>query len=214
MLTAMKSKRTGKPLACRALSLLLLAAAVAWADDTPDEHMHKAQKAFEQADLISAMSWYRKAAEMGHAPAQSRLAYLLDNAEENEEAVKWYRLAVEQQSAEAEFGLANMYASGEGVERDSEQAVELFTRAANQGHRQAIHVLALAYERGQLGRRIDYDKALAWLNAGVAAGDPWSIKRLAKAYRTGALGLRFNPERSQALEKQLPVTGQEPPASR
>jgi len=207
----MNPKRSGKSAVCLAMSLLLLAAAVAWAE-TPDEYMNKAEQAFNRADIVSAMSWYRKAAEMGHAPAQSRLAYMLDNSEENEAAAKWYQLAVEQQFADAEFGLAQMYARGEGVERDSDRALELFTRAANQGHRRAIQVLALAYEKGQLGLRIDYDKSLVWLNTGVSAGDPWSIKWLAKAYRRGKLGLRIDPQRAQALETQLLSDKVETPA--
>ena len=202
MFNAMSFKRHTTPLVCLATSLLLLDAAVVWAE-TPEEFMNKAEVAFNRADIVSAMTWYRRAAEMGYAPAQSRLAYLLDNSEENEEAVKWYRLGAEQGFAEAEFGLAHMYASGEGVERDSDKAVELFTLAANQGHRQAIRVLALAFEKGQLGLRVDYDKSLYWLNVGVDAGDPWSAKWLAKAYRSGRLGLRIDPQRAEALEKQL-----------
>ena len=209
----MNAKPSGNLFVYLAMSLLLLNVPVTWAD-TPDEFMNKAEQAFNRADIVSAMSWYRKAAEMGYAPAQSRLAYLLDNSEENEAAAKWYRLAAEQQFADAEFGLAQLYASGEGVERNSDLAVELFTRAAEQGHLQAIHVMALAYEKGQLGRRIDYDKALAWLNAGVKAGDPWSIKWLAKAYRKGGLGLRIDPERAQALEEQLLMSNTATPAAR
>jgi len=213
MLNAMNSNRHTTPIVCLAISLLLLTAPVVWAE-TPDDFVNKAEQAFNQADIVSAMAWYRRAAGMGHAPAQSRLAYLLDNAEQNEEAAKWYQLAAEQGFAEAEFGLGTMYAGGEGVERDSEKAVELFTRAANQGYLRAIHVMALAYEKGGLGLRIDYDKALAWLNTGVNAGDPWSIKWLAKAYRSGRLGLRIDPQRAEALEKKLLISNTEPPASR
>ena len=196
------SKQGASILVRLAISLWLLAAPLVKAD-SPDELMSRAETAFNRADVISAMSLYRKAAEMGHPPAQSRLAYLLDISESNEEAAKWYGLAAEQGFAEAEFGLAQMYASGEGVERDNERAVELFTRAANQDHAQAIRVLALAYEKGQLGLRVDYDKALLWLNTGVTAGDTWSIKWLSTAYRRGGLGLRIDPQRAEALEKQL-----------
>lgn len=202
MLITRISKQGTNILAWLAISLFIVAAAMAQAD-SPEELMRRAEASFNQADIVSAMSWYRKAAEMGHAPAQSRLAYLLDHSEENEEAVKWYGLAAEQGFAEAEFGLARMYASGEGVERDSDRAVELFTRAANQGYSPAIQVLALAYEKGQLGLRVDYDKALLWLNTGANTADPWSIKWLAKAYRRGGLGLRIDPQRADALEKQL-----------
>ena len=184
-------------------SLLLGVFLTSWGEETAESYMTKAQEAFDRSDIVASMSWYRKAAELGHAPAQARLAYLLDNTELNEEAVAWYRLAAEQGDAEGEFGLAQMYASGEGVEKDNVQAVELFTRAANQGHRQSIQVLAAAYEQGGLGLQVSYDKAVTWLNVGVEAGDPWAVKRLAKAYRIGELGLRYDPEQAQALEQKL-----------
>jgi TPR repeat protein len=194
-------------LAAGLFGLILGLGSNAVASETIDDYIAKADEAFDRSDVISAMNWYRKAAELGYAPAQSRLAYLLDKAEENEEAVRWYRMAAEQQYAEAEFGLAEMYNAGEGVERDYEQAVAWFTRAAEQGYMPAVHVLALAHEKGQMGLRINYDASVSWLRIGVEHRDPWSIKRLAKAYRNGELGLRYEPEQASALEDSLPIIG-------
>jgi TPR repeat protein len=173
---------------------------------TIEEYMTNAEVSFERLDIVESMAWYRRAAEAGHVPAQVRLAYLLDNAEENAEALKWYRLAAQQEDAEAEFGLARLFASGEGVERDYEQAVFWFTRAAQQNYLPAIHVLALAYEKGQLGLQVDYDKTLYWLGRGADRQDHWSIRRLARAYRGGELGLKYDPEAASELERSLPTS--------
>lgn len=170
---------------------------------TPETLMNKAQAAFDQADIVNAMSYYRKAAESGYAPAQVRLAYLLDNSEENEAAVSWYRRAAEQGDAEGMYGLAQMLAAGEGVQQDNLQAVAAYTQAARQGHRPAIRVLALAYEKGELELNVSYAQAVSWLNAGVAARDTWSSKRLARAYRRGELGLRIDREQAGRLERRL-----------
>ncbi|MGB5538863.1 MAG: tetratricopeptide repeat protein [Gammaproteobacteria bacterium] len=172
--------------------------------------MQQAQTAFDQADIVNAMVLYRRAAEAGHAPAQARLAYLLDNSEANEEAVSWYRMAAEQGDAEGLFGLAHMYAAGEGIEKNPQEAVKGFTLAAQQGHAQAIRVLAQAYEMGELGLKVNYAQAVSWLNAGVAAQDAWSIRRLARAYRMGELGQRIDTEQAAFLEGRLVHLSRQP----
>ena len=171
--------------------------------ETSEEYVELAEQAFEKADIVSAMNYYRRAANNGYAPAQNRLAYLLDKSEENEAAIEWYRKAAAQGEAEAQFNLARLYAAGEGIEQDTEQAFQLFTKSAEQQYAPAIRVLALANERGQLGQRIDYEKSQHWLQRGQQANDYWSIKRLAKAYSEGDLGLRINKDKAKELEKLL-----------
>lgn len=172
--------------------------------------MQQADAAFDRADVVDAMALYRQAAEAGHAPAQARLAYLLDNAESNEEAVSWYRRAAEQGDAAGRFGLAHMYAIGEGTTENPAEAVRLFTLAAQQGHARAIRVLAQAYEKGELGLEVNYAQAVSWLNAGVAAQDVWSIRRLASAYRRGELGQRIDNGQASFLEGRLSRLGARP----
>lgn len=171
--------------------------------DTSASYLEQAEIAFDRADIIGAMRWYRKAAELGDVTAQTRLAYLLDNAEANEEAVEWYRRAAAQDHAAAKFGLAKMVAAGEGVTQDQQQALDWYTQAARQGHTPAIRVLAQVYEKGQLGQAVNYTQAVSWLNAGVAVNDSWSIQRLAKANRRGELGLKIDREQAARLESRL-----------
>jgi TPR repeat protein len=185
------------------IGLAALLALPAAAEDV-DTLMARAQLAFDRADIVSSMDWYRRAAERGHAPAQTRLAYLLDKSEANEEAAAWYRKAAEQDHWPAVHGLAELYATGEGVPRDDAEARELFERAARAGYTPSVRVLALAYEKGELGLRPSYENAVTWLQAGVSAGDASSIERLARAYRLGELGLRVNRGRAAELEARLP----------
>ncbi len=170
---------------------------------TPEEQVKLAEKAFNKADLISAIKHYRKAAEAGYAPAMVRLGYKLDKAEKNEEAIEWFKKAATLGDAEAQFELARMYAYGEGIKKDNKKALNLFTQSAKQNHVRAIHVLALAYEEGGLELRVDYELAQYWLRHGQKINDDWSIKRLAQAYRKGELGLRINQKKTRQLELQL-----------
>jgi len=182
------------------LTLLFLVPAHA---ETPQEYYVKANEAFDKADIVSAMAFYRKAAEAGYVPAQTRLAYLLDQSEENEEAAVWYKRAIENGDAEAEFGLAGMYVSGDGIPENAEEALRLFTSSANKNHIPAIHVMVAAYEKGEMGLRIDYEAARAWLEKSVQLDDPWSIERLSRAYRNGELGLRIDRQKAAQLEQRL-----------
>jgi len=115
--------------------------------------------AYDNGDLMGAMSYYGKAAEAGSALAQARLAWIQDLSEENEAAVKWYRASADQGHPDGQYGLGEMYAKGEGVEKDPDEAFLWFTRAAENGHAQAQRVLIHAYEDGLLGLAADPAKA-------------------------------------------------------
>ncbi len=128
--------------------------------------------AYNAGDLPGALTSFRKAAESGSAEAQAWLGYILDQSEDNDEAARMYRAAAEQGNIAGIAGLAEMYAKGEGVEKDHEQALMLFTKAGEAGHAQSIRVLVAAYEKGGLGVGKDAAELAYWkakesaLNAG------------------------------------------------
>lgn len=188
---------------CLLISSYTLAAATVTVDKKTAETIKLAEEAFDKSDIISAINHYRTAAEAGYGPAMTRLAYLLDKSENNEEAIQWLKKAVALGEAEAQFELARMYAYGEGIKQDKAAALELFMQSAKQDFAPAVRVLALAYEKGDLGLRIDYELSQQWLQHGQQINDYWSIKRLASAYRDGNLGLRINREKAQQLELLL-----------
>lgn len=171
--------------------------------ESPEEYVASANEAFDRGDIVSAMAFYRKAAEDGYVPAQTRLAYLLDQSEENEEAVAWYKKAIEKGDPEAEFGLAGMHVSGDGIPQNTEEALRLFRSSAIKGHIPAIHVMIAAYEEGEMGLRVDYETARNWLEIGIQLNDPWSIKRLSQAYSNGELGLRIDRQKAAELDQRL-----------
>jgi len=115
--------------------------------------------AYDRGDLMAAIGHYGKAAEAGSALAQARLAWIQDLSEQNEEAVKWYRASADQGHPDGQYGLGEMYAKGEGVEKNLDEAALWFTRAAENGHAQAQRVLISAYENGLLGLIADPARA-------------------------------------------------------
>ena len=90
--------------------------------------------------------WLRKSAEQGYAPAQYSLAgcYLNGTGMERDAAkgVEWLRKAAAQDEIHALYELANRHLDGrDGVEKDRDEAVKLYRKAAEQGHVDAKHIL-------------------------------------------------------------------------
>ena len=142
---------------------MALAVAQASAEDVDvDGEIEAGLVAFNRGDGVAAMMHYETAANAGSADAMARLAWIMDQSEQNEDAVKWYRASAEQGHAAGYFGLGEMYAKGEGVEEDDTKALEYFTRAAENGHTQAMAVLISAYEKGELGAEADAAEAARW----------------------------------------------------
>jgi len=146
------------------ISLLLSVLLGLWvpvmADDANTEaEVQAGIDAYDRGDLLAAMNHYGKAAEAGSALAQARLGWIHDLSEENAAAVEWYRASADQGHPDGQYGLGEMYAKGEGVEKDQDEAVLWFTRAAENGHAQAQRVLIGAYENGRLGLTADPAKA-------------------------------------------------------
>jgi TPR repeat protein len=74
-----------------------------------------------------------------------------------------------QENAAAQFNLGSRYFNGNGVEQDYAKAVELYTLAAEQGHREAQFNLGLCYRHGY-GVARSYDKAVYWYTLAAEQG--------------------------------------------
>lgn len=150
--------------------LLTLAAAFVANAEEPDaeQRFESASSAFKRGDVVVAMGLLETAIESDHAPSLALLAHILDKSGEYERAVELYRRAANQGNALGEFGLAGMYASGDGVERDHAKAVHWFRLAAEHEHGPAIVTLADAYEKGKLSLQPDLEASTRWLERGAA----------------------------------------------
>jgi TPR repeat protein len=94
-----------------------------------DDHQRGVQ-AYQRGDVVAAMAALRAAAKAGYAPAQSLLAFILEQADFTNEAARLYREAAAQGDVDAHTGLANLYLSGRGVAKDEKQAQWHFSKAA------------------------------------------------------------------------------------
>lgn len=147
-----------------------------------------------EQDDTEAATWYRKAADQGHLPAQCSLGSMYANGrgvpQDYTQAVAWYRKAADQGHADAQYCLGLMYADGQGVKDDAE-AEALWRNAADQGQAAAQYSLGLMYAREQSmlgglhfsleGIPQDYVEAHKWLNLGASRATGEDQKTFAEA---------------------------------
>lgn len=150
-----------------------------WAAAGPEQDTEVAEREFARGDLVFALALWTKAAQQGYAPAQARLGDILDKSEEDAQAVEWYRKAAAQGNAAGEYGLGQMYAKGEGVKKDFEQARSHILLAAEKGNIDAVKLMMDAYRTGGLGLAVDNAQADAW-EAKLIALSPGYKKDLVK----------------------------------
>src|SRR6185437_10202386 len=90
----------------------------------------------------------RAAAEAGEVGARLRLGADCLGRAKFEEAADWFRLASAQGNTEAMNALATLHLNGLGTERSPQRAVELLTRAADAGLREAHYNLSSIFYNG------------------------------------------------------------------
>ena len=89
--------------------------------------------------------------------------------------MNWYRKAADQGYADAQHNLGVMYLNGDGVPKDSAEAVKWFRKAAEQGLADSQYNLGGLYANGN-GVPRDEIEGLAWFNIAAASGYEISIQ--------------------------------------
>ena len=131
-------------------------------------------KYYQEGNIRRAVKWFRKASELGHAPAQAQLGYAYEKGEGIEQdyaaAHEWYQRSAGQKDREALCGLGRLYAAGHGVEKDEATAAKFFKAAAEQGSADAQYELGMLYMTGKGVGQNDED-AFFWLSLAARETD-------------------------------------------
>jgi TPR repeat protein len=134
------------------------------------------------AALAEAARSYRESAQLGFAPAVTRLGYLYKTgagvARDPAEAFRLMTAAAESDT-EAKFQLALLYVEGVGTPADAATARTWLARAGHAGHQEAQLLLGLLVQQGVGGRRNDV-AAAEWMGR-AAQGRSADIANRAKA---------------------------------
>lgn len=183
----------------RPTALLWLALALLPCVAAPEDDFQRGRLSYNRGDVVGAMSALKPAAEAGHAPSMALLAFILDRAGFDADALRWYRAASEKDDVEGHAGLANFFLTGRAVAKDEKAAFRHFSKAADLGHAVSIEVVANAHLGGALAPAAPADEAaaLAALERAALRNHLPSIDALAEAYGGGSRGARLDATQAE-----------------
>lgn len=153
------------------------------------------QTAYQKAAVLrkEAASYWKQAAEQGHADAQFRLACYCYGTK-NDRAFYWCKKAAEQGHATAQYNLGSYYGHGIGVVPDFRQFRFWLEKAFENGELAAGQILAQVYRA-----RRNYKKAMEW-NIKVIESEDMPICAIASAeYNMGEMYQNHFKDMDQAL---------------
>ena len=134
--------------------------------------MYSKGKGIKQSDE-SALEWWEMAAKQGNVDAQGSLGSVYFNAAYNgqlveqnfKKAAEWYEMAASQGDAESQFTLTRMYFDGQGVEQNVDVGTMWATKAAKQGHSNAmimVETLKVVKANADIYGVSEYDAVSDW----------------------------------------------------
>ncbi len=133
---------------------------------------------------VDAAHYLRNSAELGYAPAQDVLAYLLETGQtvpaNPREAADWYRQAANQGDRLAQWSVGRLYFVGIGVQRDPDLAETWLKKAARQDDPFAEYLLGRVRQQ-----RADLPPAADWFHKAAEQGLPQAQKRYGLALKNG-----------------------------
>lgn len=193
------------------VAALLAASAVAQAQQPLDASdvapsLRPAVVAYRQGDTATAERALRSLGSPS-ADTEAWLGAVLLERGSKAEGLRLIQRAADAGSAEGQHRLALVFVTGDaGVARNPARAVELFEKAAAQGHRRAQLNIGTLYFRGQ-GVQRDLIQARAWLEQAATDGDVYATYALGRALSESAPPASADPTRAADLFRRAAEKG-------
>ncbi|KAH3762222.1 sel1 repeat family protein [Pelomyxa schiedti] len=135
-------------------------------------------------DIHKAMSMYQKAANAGDAKATLHLSACHEHFTDIHKAVEQHMRAADAGNAVAMYNLAVCYENGQGVGKNTTEAVRLYQNSASAGNTSAMCNLGVCYENGD-GVARDVPKAVSLYQMAADAGDSTAMCNLGHCFYSG-----------------------------
>lgn len=141
-------------------------------------------KAGQARNTEKAKEYLTIAANTGNEKCQVKLAMLLLNEKNMEEAVKWFKILSDRGNVTGHYYYGYMLFKGMGITQDKTWGIEFLKRASERGLNSADRMLGKIYFEGD-GVEQDYSRAVIYLQRAAAKNTGESQLLLAKCYATG-----------------------------
>lgn len=105
------------------------------------------------ADPVAAMQWYRIGMELGDPDSFVRMGTIIAEGLHGQTrnydlAARLLFFAAQKNHPGGQYGVAQLYATGQGLQKNPEQAFNYYMKAAQQGHLNAIEAIIKLYRKG------------------------------------------------------------------
>lgn len=126
-------------------------------------------------NLVTAASYFEKAAELGDSTAQYNIAQCYEKAigvrQSDAKALYWYSKAAENGDVDAISNLGMYHYTGKGTPVNYNKAIQYWIKASRLNDAKATFNLGICYREGQ-GVPVDYDKAKLFFQKAARLGHP------------------------------------------
>lgn len=146
------------------------------------------ERAKSTQNIAEIATWFRKAADQGHAEAEFRTAQAyeigLGVKRSIVDAIDWYERSISHGKTDANSRLPALWFEAANAEAEPNNKTRLLKKAAEGGHfpAQVAYALRLANQSNA-----DSAETLKWMKAAAEAGDTECQVKLALAYKNGSL---------------------------
>jgi TPR repeat protein len=147
----------------------------------------------EGAELI------RVAADAGHPRAQNIAGFVYLEVGNKQEAARWLKVSANRGVVPAQLALARLLASGDGVNRNPEEAQQLLTGAAKSGNVEAMEALAAMLYTGNQGIPKNSPEAFNWAKQAMSKNSLVGMRLVGVMLATGDGVAKNVPEAKNIL---------------
>ena len=155
-------------------------------------------------DEATALKWYRKAADKGHAEAMNMVGLYYGEGrggleQDKTVALDWYRKAADKGHVAALYNIAVYYQNGlGGLKAAKATALEWYRKAADKGYAVAMNMIGRYYDEGLGWLEQNKAAALEWFHKAADKGLAIAMRNIAVYYQNGLGGLKV--DKATALE--------------
>jgi TPR repeat protein len=179
------------------------AAATKHTADTSDA-VARANEALSNHNYAEALTWYKKAATLGYAPAMWQVGLLYETGDAGEQdlaqAARWYKQAADLNEPRAMTDLGGLYEKGRGVDKDLAQAAALYRKAADLKYPPAMVNLGVFCENG-IAVEKNLAQARTWYEQAADLNNSTAMFYLGVLYEKGK-GVTVDYDKAMAWYKK------------